>query len=90
MRKRNVISHVILLFSRDFHMIALTLSPQLDESVLWRLLIMYFSCCDIFLRPSERRNVFSSSREFGLPPLKQVVADASRKADKLPDVFLLG
>ena len=27
-RKRNVISHVILLFSRDCHMIALTLSPQ--------------------------------------------------------------
>ena len=27
-RKRNVISHVILLFSRDCHMIALTLSPE--------------------------------------------------------------
>ena len=49
-----------------------------------------FSCCDIFLRPSERRNVFSSSGEFVLPPLKQVVADVSGKADKLPDVFLLG
>ena len=48
-----------------------------------------FSCCDIFLRPSERRNVFSSSGEFVLPPLKQVVADVSGKADKLPDVFLL-
>ena len=51
---------------------------------------MYFSCCDIFLRPSERRNVFISSGEFVLPPLKQVVADVSGKADKLPDVFLLG
>ena len=48
-----------------------------------------FSCCDIFLRPSERRNVFSSSGEFVLPTLKQVVADVSGKADKLPDVFLL-
>ena len=49
-----------------------------------------FSCCDTFLRPSERRNLFSSSGEFVLPPLKQVVADVSGKADKLPDVFLLG
>ena len=49
-----------------------------------------FSCCDIFLSPSERRNVFSSSGEFVLPPLKQVVADFSGKADKLPDVFHLG
>ena len=49
-----------------------------------------FSCCDIFLRPSEHKNVFSSSGEVVLPPLKQVVADVSGKADKLPNVFLLG
>ena len=48
-----------------------------------------FSCslCDVFLRPSERRKVFSSSSEFVLPLLRQVVANVFGKADKLPDVF---
>ena len=47
-----------------------------------------FSCslCDVFLLPSER----SSSSEFVLQLLKQVVAVVFGKADKLPDVFLLG
>ena len=51
-----------------------------------------FSCslCDVFLRPSKCRKVFSSSCEFLLPLLKQVVADVFGKADKLRDVFLLG
>ena len=51
-----------------------------------------FSCllCDVFLWPSECRKVFSSSSDFVLPILKQVVADVFGKADKLPDVFLLG
>ena len=43
-----------------------------------------------FLRPSERRKVFSSSSEFVLPLLKQEVADVFGKVDKLPNVFLLG
>ena len=51
-----------------------------------------FSCslCNVFLRPSERREVFSSSSKFVLPLLKQVVADVFGKANKLLDVFLLG
>ena len=32
--------------------------------------------------------MFSSSSEFVLPLLKQVIADVFGKADKLPDVFL--
>ena len=43
-----------------------------------------------FLPPSERRKVFSSSSEFVLPLLKQLVADVFSKVDKLLDVFLLG
>ena len=49
---RNIISHVILLFSRDCHMIAITLSPEKNESVLWRL-VFSSSLCDVFLRPSN-------------------------------------
>ena len=51
-----------------------------------------FSCSlyGVFLRPSERRKVFSSSSEFVLSLSKQVVADVFGKADKLLDVFLLG
>ena len=54
--------------------------------------IYSFSLCDVYLRPSERRKVlnFSSSSEFILPLLKQVVVNVFGKADKLPDVFLLG
>ena len=99
-RKRNVISHVILLFSRDCHIIDTIqyLWSYYRHNIVSRIrrertmasANNVFSCCDIFLRPSERRNVFSSSGEFVLPPLKQVVADVSGKADKLPDVFLLG
>ena len=49
------------------------------------------SLCDVFLRPSECRKVFSSSSEFVLPLLKQVVDDVFfSKVDKLRDVFLLG
>ena len=50
-----------------------------------------FSCslCDVFLRPAKRKKVFSSSSNFVLPVLKQVVADVFSKADKLWDVFLL-
>ena len=52
--------------------------------------VLSCSLCDVFLLPSERREVFSYSSEFVLPLLKQVVADVFGKADKLPDVFLLG
>ena len=50
-----------------------------------------FSCslCNVFFRPSERRKVFRSSSDY-LALLKQVAADVFGKADKLPDVFLLG
>ena len=41
-------------------------------------------------RLSSAIEVFSSSSEFVLPLFKQVVADVFAKADKLPDVFLLG
>ena len=37
--------------------------------------------------PTERRKVFSSSSEFGLLLLKQVVVDVFSKADKLRDVY---
>ena len=48
------------------------------------------SICDVILLPTERRKVFSSSSEFVLPLLKQVVVDVFGNADKLRDVFLLG
>ena len=51
-----------------------------------------FNCslCDVFLLPTERRKVFSSSSELVFPLLKQVVVDVFGKADKLRDVFILG
>ena len=51
-----------------------------------------FSCslCDVFLQPAEHRKVFSSSSDFVLALLKQVVANVFGKADKLRDVCLLG
>ena len=48
------------------------------------------SLCGVFLLPKERRKVFSSSSEFVLPLLKQVVVDVFSKVGKLLNVFLLG
>ena len=51
-----------------------------------------FSCsfCNVILRPAKRRKVFSSSSEFVLPLLKQVVANVFGKANKLRDMLFLG
>ena len=51
--------------------------------------VLSCSLCDVFLLPSKRRKVFSSSSKFVLPLLRHVVADVFGKVDKLPDVFLL-
>ena len=75
MRSRNVISHVILLFSRDCHNYD---RHNIVSRIKLKRAMAYannvFSCllCDIFLRPSEAGGI----HVFG-------------KADKLPDVFLL-
>ena len=48
--------------------------------------IWLFSLRRLFSSAAECRKVFSSSSEFVLPLLKQVVADVFGKADKLRNV----
>ena len=81
---RNVIPHVILL-SYDRHNIVSRI--KLKRAMASANNVFNCSLCDVLLRPSECRKVFSSSSEFVLPLLKQVVADVFGKVDKLPMCF---